>query len=164
MTKRSGQGMTLVELVTVVAMLIILAGVSMPLFNAAITQSRLAGAVQRVANDLRNARSLAVSQGGVYRLHSGDDGTQAGKYCLEQSATGLNPWSALTAWYSLDADYKGAAVASIKDSASNTLYTVLFNAQGASANAGNFPISITITSPGGTKTIQVMRSGNIVVP
>ncbi|HYL81621.1 MAG TPA: hypothetical protein VEU07_12455 [Candidatus Acidoferrum sp.] len=157
--------MTLIELVTVVAMLIILTGAAFPLFNATIAQSRLNGAVQRVGNDLRNVRSLAVSQGGFYRLHSGDDGgVQPGQYRLERSPTGLAPWTSVTPWYAVATDFRGAAIASIRDAANTALLEVSFNASGASANAGPFPISIAVTTPVGTKSIQVMRAGNIVVP
>jgi len=166
MIRQSRQGMTLVELVMVVALLIILAGVSMPVFNTVITQRRLTGAVQRVANDLRYVRSQAVTQGGIQRLHSGDEGgEQPGQYRLEQSPTGSNPWTPFTPWYSIGTDFTGATIASIKDATNNTLYGVSFDPQGGSANTGaSFPISISITTPAGTRTIQVMRTGNIVVP
>jgi Tfp pilus assembly protein FimT len=165
MTRQSERGLTLIELATVCAMLAILVGFAFPMFNTTIAQHRLSGATQRVANDLRYARSTAVTQGTIQRLHSGDDGgVQPGQYRLEQSPTGSAPWTSLTPWYSLATDYQGAAMASIKDGTSATIYEVSFNAQGAPNAALNYPLNITVTTPVGTRSIQVMRTGNIVVP
>jgi Tfp pilus assembly protein FimT len=157
--------MTVVELVTICAILAIIVAFGFPMFSTTIAQHRLAGATQRVANDLRYARSLAVTQGATQRLHSGDEGgVQPGQYRLEQSPTGTPPWTSLTPWYSLAMDYQGATFASIKDGTSATIYDVSFNAQGAPNAALNYPLNITITTPVGTRSIQVMRTGNIVVP
>lgn len=168
MIRQSERGMTVVEVVTVGAILVILVAFAFPMFSRTIAQRRLTGAVERVANDLRYARSLAVTEGGTRRLHSGDEGgVQPGQYRLEQSPNGLAPWTSLTPWHSLAAEYRDSVIASIKEGppTNATIYEVSFNGQGAAANAGaKFPISITITSPVGTQSIQVMRTGNIVVP
>lgn len=163
MTRQSERGLTLIEVATVCAILAIFVGVAFPMFNNTIAQHRLAGATQRVANDLRYARSTAVTQGAIQRLHSGDDGgVQPGQYRLE-TPNGLG-WTGLTPWYSLATDYQGAAMASIKDGTSATIYVVSFDAQGAPNAALNYPLNITVTTPVGTRSIKVMRTGNIVVP
>lgn len=170
MQKRSGPGFTLTELAIVTAVLIIMIAVAMPLFNAIMAQRRLADAVTRVANDLRFAQSITIQQGGVGRFHWGDYPGEGmtGAYRLERSTDGNPPWTPLGPWYRLSADYQGASVTSVKDSTGSgtTVYEVRFNSQGAAANPGavTYPITITVTTASGSRTVQVMRIGTVRIP
>jgi type II secretory pathway pseudopilin PulG len=60
---RGRGGFSAAELLVVVAMLGLLAAVSLPIFAATIKNARLSGAVRQLAGDIRSARSLAVSKG-----------------------------------------------------------------------------------------------------
>lgn len=164
----SGRGFTIVELLVALAMVAILAGVSLPVFTAALQNRRLDGAVRKIVGDLRYAQSLAVAQGGLYRFHSGDDplANQPGRYRLERSTDGGNNWSEVTPWYTLSSEFQGAGISNIKDSSGIplTIYEVRFNSRGACANCltpRTPPIVITVSSASGTRTIQVRSTGSV---
>ncbi len=170
MTTRRRSGFTLIELVMAMAILVMMLTVAMPLFYQIITQRRLAGAVERVATDLRYMQSLAVSQGLVHRLHSGTDGAvgRPGEYRLERD-NGVGGWDAVGTWYKLSSDYDGSSLQSIKDHGGTTLstYDVRFSSQGAVANSGvgSYPIVLTLVGKSGaTRTVQVLRSGVVRMP
>ena len=170
MKTRRKPGFTLVELIIVVAILVMMLAVAMPLFFQIIAQRRLTAAVERVATDLRYVQSLAVTQGAVHRLHSGEDGAvgRPGQYRLERD-NGAGGWVALVEWYNPSTDYDGSSLQSIKDNGGTSIGTfdVRFNSQGAVANTGvgSFPIVLTVVARSGkTSTIQVLRSGAVRVP
>ena len=171
MTTRRKPGFTLVELIIVVAILVMMLAVAMPLFFQVIAQRKLTGAVARVAADLRYVQSHAVTQGGLFRVHHGDDAGQAGKYRLEQSSDGGTTWVATpgqSAWISLSSEYQGSSLQSIKDNdgAGATRFWVRFNAQGAADNPGfTYPIKLTVVAQSGaTGTVTVLRTGAVRVP
>ncbi|MCI0372590.1 MAG: GspH/FimT family pseudopilin [candidate division NC10 bacterium] len=164
---RSDRGFTLGELLAVIAVVAILGGLAIPLFLRTVQTYRLEGAAQKIAGDLRYAQSLAIAQGVLYRLHSGDDppGTEPGRYRLEQSTNGGTSWNAVTVWYALSSEFQGAGIASIRDSAGIpvTVYEVRFNSRGVCVNPGavTYPINIVTSAEAGTRTIQVTRTGNL---
>lgn len=166
----SGRGFTAVELLVAIAVTALLAAVSMPVFTAALEHRRLEGAVRKVLGDLRYTQSLAVAQGGLYRLHSGDDplANKPGKYRIERSTDGGITWSEVTPWYPLSSEFQGASLSSIRDSAGTplTLYEVRFNSRGACANCATLtpPIVITVAGTSGTRTIQVRSTGSVRIP
>jgi prepilin-type N-terminal cleavage/methylation domain-containing protein len=156
-------GFTLIELIITVAIAVMMMAVAMPLFSNIMAQRRLNSAAERVVSDLRFAQSQAVTQGGLFRLHHGDDSGQTGKYRIEQSVDGGATWSQVTGWYDLSSDYQGSSLQVVKDNdgAGVVRYFVRFNAQGAADNTGYaYPIRLTVITPSGTtRSIQVMRTG-----
>jgi prepilin-type N-terminal cleavage/methylation domain-containing protein len=155
------RGVTLIELLVALAMLVVLAAVAMPVFTGTIAQRRLASAADRVLSDLREVQSRAIMQGTLQRLWSGNDplAGQPGRYRLEERVGAA--WIPRTQWFALASDYQGASLGAFRDGASVELYQVIYNAQGAVQAAGvTFPIRIAVTTPVGTRTIQILRSGN----
>jgi len=166
MPVRRTRGFTLIELVTTVAILALFVLVSLPLFNTAIARQRLAGALERVAGDLRFAQAQAVTRGDIFRLRSGADAGQPGRYRLERSANGGATWTDPTPWLNLSSEYSGTTLQAIKDNngAGNTIYEVRFSAQGAVVNGGivTYPLQLTlVTAQGATGAIRVLRTGVI---
>lgn len=170
--KRSGRGFTLAELVVAVGLTAILAAAAIPAFTATIQNRRLNGAAMKIVSDLRYAQSMAVSQGGLVRLHSGDDQQlnpqQPGRYLLEQSTDGGTTWNALpnSSWYLLSSEFPAANIVSIQDS-SGTPQPVIginFTSRGMVNNAGvTYPITINVAGEAGTRTIQIRQTGNLGV-
>ena len=161
------RGYTLVELMVLVVLMAIFAMVALPQFAASVESLRLNGAARKIVADLRQAQSLAVTQGGLYRLHSGDEAGAGhpGQYRLEQSTNGGTTWSGVTPWYSLSSDFQGISVFSVQDSAGSPVpvYEVRFNSRGACANCPGLtpPIVIAVSSPAGTRSIQVRSAGSV---
>jgi Tfp pilus assembly protein FimT len=164
---KTGQkpGLTLVELIICVSIVILIATASMPLFFQIVAQGRVRGALERIAVDLRYAQSLAVTEGTVHRLHSGADGAvgRPGEYRLERD-NGAGGWTQVSGWYNPTDDYNGSVLQSITDRLGTPIATfdVRFNSQGALANGVgvNYPIRFTVVAPGGaTRTVEVLRSG-----
>ena len=163
-------GFTLIELVITVVIVIVVATITVPVFSQIMARQRLMGALERIANDLRYVQSLAVTQGVVHRLHSGDDGAvgRHGEYRLERD-NGLGGWTPIGTWYNPARDYNGIDLVSVTDAVSTPIATfdVRFNAQGALANGMgiNYPIAVNFTSPSGAfRQVMVLRSGVVRIP
>jgi hypothetical protein len=166
MTTRRTPGFTLVELIIVVAILFTMVGVATPLFSQIIAQRRLSASVEKVVSDLRYIQSLCVTQGNLYRLHSGADGAvgRPGQYRLERSIDGGGTWAAVLPWYSLSTEYRGSSLQSVTDLANTPIpgYDVRFDSRGGIANVGvgSGGVKLTVVAEtGSTRTIQVMRTG-----
>jgi Tfp pilus assembly protein FimT len=158
-------GLTLVELVIAVSIVILIATVSLPLLFPIIAQRRVTAALERIANDLRYTQSLAVTEGTVHRLHSGIDGAvnRPGEYRLERD-NGAGGWTQVTAWYNPTTDYDGSVLQTVTDRFGTPIATfdVRFNSQGALANGVgvNYPIRFTVVGQNGTtRSVEVLRSG-----
>jgi len=163
-------GLTLVELCIALSIVIMIATASMPVFFQVIARSRLTGALERIANDLRYTQSLSVTEGVVHRVHSGADGAvgRPGEYRLERD-NGAGGWTQVTTWYNPTADYDGSVLQSVTDAVGTPIATfdVRFNALGAIANGVgvNYPIRFTVVAQGGaTRTVEVLRTGVIRIP
>lgn len=178
---RRGGGFSAAELLVVMAMLAVLAAVSMPIFAATLKNSRFNGAVRQLSTDIRYARSLAVSKGGFYGVHSGRDPFIAdpaleNSYRIEYSADGVT-WPATTAamgspgvitnWQNLSTQYTGVTVQSVVDGSAAAIGGPIFNAMGASVDLANAIRSVNITladDSGTTKVMQVNPAGNVKLP
>ena len=166
----SRRGVTLVEVVIVVLLTGIFATLAMPQFTASLQSFRLNGAARKIVADLRQAQSLAVAQGGLYRFHSGNDpgAGHPDQYRLEQSTNGGTTWSEVTPWYTLASDFQGVSILTVQDSAGTPVpvYEVQFNSRGACANCPGLttPIVIAVASPSGTRAIQVRSAGSVSIP
>jgi len=166
------------------AMLAVLASVSMPIFAATLQGSRVNGAVIQLDSDIRSARALALSKGGFYGLHSGRDPDIADpallhSYRIEYSPDGVT-WPATTAttgsstavitdWQNLPTQFTGMTVQSVVDGAANPIGGPIFNSIGASVTPSTPPVirSVTMTlahSSGATKVIQINPAGNVKRP
>ena len=158
-----------------VGILTILAFVAMPWFSALMQSYRLNAAALQLASDLRYAQSLAVSNGGYYRFHWGNDVSQPNAYRIEKSADGTT-WPAATAmagsdpnvinsWMNIGTSYPGINLTTIKDASNTTLSGVIFNSRGASANPGfTNPVTLSVSATAGpTKTIQVRTTGSVKI-
>ena len=161
--RRCARGMTVIELVIAVSVIAIMAAVGIPAFTGMIEARRLTGSVERLANDLRTVQSKAVSTGSLYRL-----AYAGGQYRLEQR-NAASVWVPITLWYSLSTDYRGVSFDSIIDNngAGNALANIAFNSTGSvdnPATAITFPIVLTVSKTGQTRTIKVTRAGSVQMP
>lgn len=149
-------------MVVVVAMLAVLATVSLPIFAATFKNARLSGAVRQLASDIRSARSLAVSKGGLYGVHTLDN-----TYRMEKSATDTT-WSSptnITNWQDLSTQFIGLTIQSVGNG--DPIGGPIFNAIGACVDSANIVRSVNITladDSGATKVIQVNPAGNVKMP
>ena len=184
--KRSRESFSAAELLVVVAMLAILAAVSLPLFARTLSSSRLSGAARQIAGETRSARSLAISRGGFYGLHSGRDplildplppNLSRNSYRIEYSADGAT-WPSVTAtpgsdpavitnWMDLSREFTGVQVLSVQNGGGAGIGGPIFNAIGASVDTTNTVRTVRLTLDDGsspTKVIEVNPAGNVKIP
>ena len=164
---RGRGGFSAAELLVVVAILAILATVSMPIFAATFKNARLSGAVRQLASDIRFARSLAISKGGLYGVH-----TLGNTYRIEKSATDTT-WTSptvITNWMDLSIEYcpVSAPLCVTIDSVGNgaPIGGPIFNGIGASVDSSNTvrSVNITLADDSATKVIQVNPACNVKLP
>lgn len=171
MDRTGGKGFTVIELLVALAMIVILAGASLPFFLTLLQNYRFDGAVQKVMVDLRYAQSVAVSRGGQAAFHWGNDQNpqEPSKYRIERSTDGGATWTEVTGWYNLAGDFQGITIQSIKDSDNATRTRVCFDARGALVASTNCPptgvprpFRITLVNAAGTpRTIEVLPTGTV---
>ena len=169
--RRSCRGLSLLEIVVVVAIIAVLAVLGLPVFNETMQTRRLSAATRQVTEDLRYIQSLAISQGSLYRFHSGTDPgiNLTNQYRLEQSTDDGTTWTAIGPWTDLADDFSGVGF-TIRDTANTALHEVRFNARGAAIHPGsaNYPFSVNvsgvISGQPRTSTIMVRRTGSVKAP
>lgn len=181
------QGFTAFEILIVVAVSVILIGVSIPFFGGVMQTYRLNGATRHIVSEIRMTQSLAVSRGGVYGFHWGGDPDPAvtklnSEYRLEQRGPGgacadwpdqnqtlANPL-VITRWTDLSDDYSNITVLSIVDNGApfpQSVGGVMFNSRGAAFNdcpgAHPFPLTIRVSNvaTGGQRCIQTRSAGSV---
>lgn len=151
-----------------------LAIIGMPWFSALMQSYRLNAATLQVASDLRYAQSLAVSNGGYYRFHWGNDAlvNQSNSYRIEKSTNGTS-WpvasatmasdpNVINSWMNIGTSYPGMTLTAVNDANNATLTGVVFNSRGSSSDPS--PITLSISSTAGTSnTIQVRRTGSVKI-
>ncbi|MDK2971844.1 MAG: hypothetical protein PWP23_1599 [Candidatus Sumerlaeota bacterium] len=79
MSKRPQSGFTLIELLIVVAIIVVLAGMMVPVLQSSWTRAESRGAVTRVTNMMTLAASMAAAEGQTFRLNFSP---QAGRFWL----------------------------------------------------------------------------------
>ena len=169
--RRGCRGLGLLEIVVVVAIIAVLAVLGLPIFNETMQTRRLSAATRQVTEDLRYIQSLAISQGSLYRFHSGTDPgiNLTNQYRLEQSTDDGATWTAIGPWTDLSADFSGVGF-TIRDTANTALHEVRFNARGAAIHPGsaNYPFSVNVSGVVSgqpkTNTIIVRRTGSVKAP
>jgi prepilin-type N-terminal cleavage/methylation domain-containing protein len=169
------RGVTVIELVMVVAIFGIMAAVAIPGVLGGIQRTGVDGASRRLAEDIRLAQSNALTRGMQTRLIAFDqtgtaqnpgstaitDTTKKNMYRIELRSGPSASWPALsdisggnanvlTLWNDLGNQYRGVAV-----SAGNAL---IFNSQGFLLNSAA-ALNITVQGSGGTRTVQTSVIG-----
>jgi prepilin-type N-terminal cleavage/methylation domain-containing protein len=167
MVKTLDQGFTLIELVMVIVIVGILAGLAIPRFQS-FYAIKLSGAARKVVSDLRFAQQLAISQHADSRIEFSGN-SYRGCYCNETdgacssgTCTSTN-WSAITdpftraplvVDFNTDLQYRGINIAS-----TNFGGTLRFDWQGVPQNASGAPLtaegSISLSYQGNNSTIYV---------
>jgi type II secretory pathway pseudopilin PulG len=71
---RRNNGFSLVELMVLVGIFTVLAGIAIPTFSSYVRNNRLATTIERMAADIQMTRSMAIANGQVYRLNASDAG------------------------------------------------------------------------------------------
>jgi len=146
---RGGQrGVTLIEILIIVTLLVVVAGVAMPWFLGVIEAYRLRVAAWELAGDLRLARQKAVTTQVRHRIcFSGcDSPVPAGGYLLEREGA---PWEL----YVVRADLPDGVA--ISDNAGGKF---TFEARGE-VNGGR----TTLENGGGTYQVKTAPSGRVLV-
>jgi Tfp pilus assembly protein FimT len=174
-------GFTAAELLVVAAGVAILAAAAAPEFLAMAQTARLNGAVRRIAGELHYSQSLAVNNGGCYRLRTGGDPAvnRPNAYRIERGGCDGLGWPALTDtsatnpavisdWKDLGAEFPGVDLGPVLDGSSATLGSLGFNSRGFSAppfpGVVTHPITLTIRDRvGGSRILQIQRTGSMRV-
>ncbi|MEI8188856.1 MAG: GspH/FimT family pseudopilin [candidate division NC10 bacterium] len=147
-----GRGVTAVELITIVFLLVILGAIAIPLFTPVILNYRLRGAAWQLTGDLRLARQRAVTLRKRFRVCV--TGCQitvpAGAYTIERDdGTVASPnWVSDT----------GAVVRLATSVTISTNATVTFSINGM-AGAGTY----TVSNLAGTYQVVVTSTGRVQV-
>lgn len=140
-------GFTLVDLVIGIAIIGILATVSLPNMQPLLMKYRLNGAARQVLGDLMAARMKAVSQSRHVKLFFSD--SQEYKICDDANADGTVGNCEGTAHVrELSASYPGVSVTATSDPT--------FHPKGTASNQ----TTITVTNPSGSKSMIVHITGH----
>lgn len=167
-TPRDIRGMNAAELMIGLAVVAILATISLPLVNNVIAGARLDGAARKIASDLRYTQALAVSRGGQFRLIAETSACAAvsgeTRYRIEQDLPGLPVnWTPFTECYRLSSEYQGVTLTSITGTAGGSLQ-VQFNSRGVCVNCATPPVVVRVTGASGPRDIQVRTTGSVNIP
>ena len=176
---RGHRGFTALELLVVVAILAILAGIGTPALLGALERSRLEAGASELVGALRRAQANAMSQGGFFRVHLGSDPAvgRPNSYRIERSSSGTvwptptdtiatSPF-VVTEWVDLARLYPGLSVGFPVDSAARTLTWITYNSRGAMVDpTGSVtpPASIPVQNlSGATRTVvaQLARAARV---
>jgi type IV fimbrial biogenesis protein FimT len=141
------RGLTILELMVVLAIVAILTVVAIPSFNKMNGHLRMTTAAQALVTDLRAAQSNAIRQGTTSELDLTRAVTSAGDGGTQQS------------YQDFCDDNSCAAV----DGASTARTTISFNASGYVASPASLPFTVTLQSAqtGESVKVRVRRTGRI---
>lgn len=134
---RSQAGLTLVELLIVLGLIVCLVAIASPNMGRISSGYRLRGAAREVATDLQYARLLAVKENKSFRVDFFPQSYQVVRNSDEFVAKSRN----------FSSDYPGITLSGS---------TVNFNSRGNSNTH-----SITVSNPTGSKTISVVPTGRV---
>lgn len=172
------RGVTVIELLTVMITLAVIAAIGMPEVMAGIRRTGVDGASRRLADDIRLAQSTALSRGLQARLiafnDSGvaanpgsteiTDATKANMYRIEVRPSPTASWPSLTdeatnsgvvtVWSRVAVDYRGVSI--------STGNTIVFNSQGFLINSTS-PLNVVLQGSAGSKTVQTSVIGKATI-
>ena len=175
------RGMTLVETVLTLAVTGIVLVASSASIVTSIQTSRLKRAAGWMVSEIRQARSLALSERATIGVHWGGDPSEstppgANYFRVEKNTGTTCSWPALgdtadsnpnviSDWSDLSDEYPGVSIVSVVGSDTSAIGGMAFDSRGGSVNpcAGvAYPISITITNTTGAREVVQVRSSGIV--
>lgn len=141
-------GFSLIELIVVVAILAVIAGVTIPVYTGMKPSIRLSGATSQVMGDLMWARMQAVSQNNEYKIFFLDDR----RYQILDDDNGNG---------NIDSD-ESTITKDIQEKYYDVTYTStanpIFHPRGNAAPAA----SITLMNSHGTKTVTIAITGRVI--
>lgn len=174
------RGITFYELLLVVALIAVIAGISIPIFSLAVTRARTAGMVEALGAAVRDARTRAIATGWQYRvLANGPAAVPPNAFRIEGfDPTVLPPssWPAATtppAFYGADQMYEpftnlarefGGAPQIIIPGGVSTFFAVAFDRNGQWPPADQcVPAGcvVQVTTGGRTANITVSVAGAV---
>jgi prepilin-type N-terminal cleavage/methylation domain-containing protein len=157
-------GFSLIEVLIVLAVVGVTVAISLPVLSTTMNRRQAEGAAERLASDLREARSLALRLGVTHSLHSGNDTgvSRPGQYRIEWTDP-VSGQPRRSEWYNPSSDYRGASLGPIQPKVGAVQYLVVFSPQGTMPGVAGvtFPLDINVTGQGVTRTIRVERNGSI---
>jgi len=171
---RPPSGLTLVEVVVVVAILGMVAVIGMPFFTGAIQASRLDGAARQIASTVREAQSRASLTGWQYRLigynqSSGD--SRRNQYRLMGRSSAVIAWPVDTVeafqsttqmageWVDVNGLYPGVQ---INPSSASARFWVAFDSRGVAIDIEASCNPMVLSGQSGTsKSIRVTTAGSV---
>ncbi|MEW6323956.1 MAG: GspH/FimT family pseudopilin [Nitrospirota bacterium] len=162
---RNQQGYTLIELMTVAAIVGIMTAIAVPSFLAFQAHRSLTIAADELASDLRLARQYAISRSARHRILF-DAGAE--QYQIERCTCPGTLVGEARDLSRTDFGRKTVDLVSVKDSTGVALATpaIEFNTNGIVVSPGaNFPVTITLQRPGSTeqKVVTVNIAGMVKV-
>jgi prepilin-type N-terminal cleavage/methylation domain-containing protein len=152
----SPAGMTLIELMIVLAVASILAGIGLPLIQSAVKAYDLTAAVQDVAGSIQSTRYQAIATGCPYSIAF--DPATASYQVSSEPLTGTPPACA-AGFSNLGSAIPWSTSGDITVSAATTLQFSPNGTVAATAGAMTFAL----TNGSGTETITVSGVGNVTV-
>ena len=92
--QRGQPGMTLIEVLLVVAILAIIAGFGLPNLIGALQRSRARGAADMITTSMRDARARAIATGWIFRVIGFNDssGTSPNRFRIEGKINAATLW------------------------------------------------------------------------
>ena len=148
-------GFTLIELMIVIAIMAILAGIAAPNFQTYMAQRRLNGAARQVMTDLMAARMKAVSMNQKVKVSFGSNHT----YQIWNDADGNG-----TVADNEGDDVERGIHPDYHDVTFSASANPIFNPRGtASFSPSSFGATITLGSSSGSKDVEVYLTGRIKI-
>lgn len=152
-TRRRARGVTAVELIIIISLMVILAAIAIPTMSPVVLSSRLRGAAWQLAGDLRLARQKAVTFRMRHRVCVSNCALSVGtgEYSVEREQS-ANVWQN---------DTGGAATRlppTVALATTASLGRVTFDAKGAASGA-----TFTLTNLSGSYQVVVGATGRVRV-
>ena len=143
-------GFTLIELIIIIAILAIFAGIAVPNFLSYMPKHRLNGAARQVMGDLMAARMKAVSQNNEFKIFFLANGHE---YMIldDDDNDGTADGGEWTETKDIQNGYQDVTIGSNNDP--------IFSPRGT---ATNLP-TITLTNPSGSKIITISIAGRVKI-